>query len=121
MIVFVVIDWRWFMFFPLEADVFIDVSGRSKEDRKTFQQIQSYVSNHPEIKLSVFQIFQREKQVKRQRITFSKVLNYKEIQILILASTFRHVALMLNIYFDDPLQDSTKIMLRKDLSIFLAG
>jgi hypothetical protein len=36
MLVFVVIDWRWFMFFPLEADVFIDVSGRSKEDRKTF-------------------------------------------------------------------------------------
>ena len=36
---YVAIDWRWFKFFPLEADVFIDVSGRSKKDRETFQQI----------------------------------------------------------------------------------
>lgn len=30
MYVYVVLDWKWFKFFPLEADVFIDVSGRSK-------------------------------------------------------------------------------------------
>ncbi len=39
MYIYVAIDWRWFKFFPLEADVFIDVSGRSKNDRETFQQI----------------------------------------------------------------------------------
>ena len=54
MYIFVAIDWRWFKFFPLEADVFIDVSGRSKNDREHFQQIQYYVRNHPEKKMSVF-------------------------------------------------------------------
>ena len=48
MYIFVAIDWRWFKFLPLEADVFIDVSGRSKNDRENFQQIQYYVRNHPE-------------------------------------------------------------------------
>jgi len=43
MYTYVALDWRWFKFFPLEADCFIDVSGRSKKDLETFQQIQSYV------------------------------------------------------------------------------
>jgi len=39
MFIFVVLDWKWFKFFPLEAGVFIDISGRSKKDRDTFKQI----------------------------------------------------------------------------------
>lgn len=104
MFIYVAIDWRWFKFFPLEADVFIDVSGRSKKDRETFQQIQSYFRNHPEKKMSVFQIFYRDQKVIRPRITFAQVLSYNEIKILILCATFRHVSIMINIFFDDPEQ-----------------
>jgi len=39
MYTYVAIDWYWYKYYALEADVFIDVSGRSKEDRETFQQI----------------------------------------------------------------------------------
>jgi hypothetical protein len=104
MFIYVAIDWRWFKFYPLEADVFIDVSGRSKKDRETFQQIQSYVRNHPEKKMSVFQIFYRDQKVIRPRITFAQVLSYNEIKILILCATFRNVSIMINIFFDDPEQ-----------------
>jgi hypothetical protein len=34
--VFAIIDWKWFNFYPLEAGVFIDVSGRSREERALF-------------------------------------------------------------------------------------
>jgi hypothetical protein len=34
--VFALVDWKWFKFYPLEAGVFIDVSGRSREDRALF-------------------------------------------------------------------------------------
>jgi hypothetical protein len=30
------IEWRFFKFYPLEAGIFIDVSGRSKEDLQLF-------------------------------------------------------------------------------------
>jgi len=33
---FAIIDWMSFKFYPLEAGVFIDVSGRSREDRALF-------------------------------------------------------------------------------------
>lgn len=54
MYIYVALDWQFFKFFPLEADVFIDISGRSKKERENFKQIQDYIRNHPEIKLSVY-------------------------------------------------------------------
>lgn len=76
---FVAIDWKWFKFYPLEADCFIDVSGRSRDDRQNFLQLQTYVKNHPEQKLSVYELFYRDKNMKQKRITFSEALSYREI------------------------------------------
>jgi len=36
MFVFALVDYKWFKFYPLEAGIFIDVSGRSRRDREVF-------------------------------------------------------------------------------------
>lgn len=36
MFLFAALDWRWFKFYPLEAGIFIDVSGRNKDDLALF-------------------------------------------------------------------------------------
>jgi hypothetical protein len=45
MIIFGVIDYCTFIFYPLEADIFIEVEGRSKEDRQFFDQCLIEVQN----------------------------------------------------------------------------
>lgn len=46
LVVFCVIDWFWFKFYPLEAGIFIDVSSRGREAFEQFKQIQDYIAVH---------------------------------------------------------------------------
>lgn len=43
MFVFVLVDFWWYKFYPLEAGIFIDISGRDKQDLQKFQEISDYV------------------------------------------------------------------------------
>lgn len=36
MLLFAILDWKTFKFYPLEADIFIDGAGRNKEDLALF-------------------------------------------------------------------------------------
>lgn len=36
MFVFAMVDYKWFKFYPLQAGIFIDVSGRNKDDLRLF-------------------------------------------------------------------------------------
>ena len=40
MFIFAFVDYKWFRFYPLEAGVFIDVSGRNQGDFALFKQVQ---------------------------------------------------------------------------------
>ena len=48
MILIGIVDLCTFIFYPLETDIFIDVEGRSKEDRQFFDQCMIEVQNKPE-------------------------------------------------------------------------
>lgn len=56
MFVFAFLDWKWFKFYPLEAGIFIDVSGRNKDDLALFQQLQNYIRLQ-DTKFSVYEVF----------------------------------------------------------------
>ena len=61
LLIFAVVDYFTFLFYPLMADIFIDVEGRSRKDAEHFTECWNYVNLHQdpsaENKLTVFQLF----------------------------------------------------------------
>ena len=51
------VEWRYFKFYPLEAGIFIDVSGRSKEDLQLFNQLQNYITTQSDGSHTVYEVF----------------------------------------------------------------
>jgi hypothetical protein len=96
MFVFVLVDFWWYKFYPLEAGIFIDISGRDKQDLQKFQEISDYVKLQNN-GISVFGILSRNL---NKKVTYLDVLKYSEVQTLIFIGTLRHVSIMLGLGFE---------------------
>jgi hypothetical protein len=61
MAVATILDVVWFKYYPMEANIFVDVSSRSIKDLTLIKRIQTYMFNHPDQKLTLFELFYRDK------------------------------------------------------------
>lgn len=48
MMVATILDVVWFKYYPMEAGIFVDISGRSIQDKTLIKRIQTYMFNHPD-------------------------------------------------------------------------
>ena len=59
MFIFAFLDHRYYKFYPLEAGIFIDMSGRDKRDLVYFNQINTYVQTTGS-SLSVYEVIYKD-------------------------------------------------------------
>jgi hypothetical protein len=63
MLVIAFVDWRSFKFYPLQAGIFMDVSGRNHDDLALFNQLKNYVATHNSQdggKITVYEVFYKK-------------------------------------------------------------
>ena len=64
-----ILDIIWFNYYPMEAGIFVDLESRTNQDKKLIEQLQTYMFNHPDQKLTFFELFYREKDTGNKRVS----------------------------------------------------
>ena len=84
-----IMDFFFFKYYPLEADLFIDWTGRSKQELEKFMHMKNWLKAHPESKLTIMEMVNLEHKLElgNKGVTLAQAVGKKGTQMLFWAST----------------------------------
>lgn len=71
-----ILDIVWFKYYPMEAGIFVDLEGRTNQDKQQIEQVQTYMFNNPDQKLTFFELFYKEKDAGNKRVSLMQPFYY---------------------------------------------